>query len=157
MLKTPKTKDITKQGKQALSLVGGAMISRGVNNVIPVEDSTMKKAIVAGGSLVLAAMYKGPQKDIVNPALVGMAAYQTVDIISGEVGKQIQRKEGATAIEKFGYDALGLAGTSCGCNQPATTYPMALGAPRIQRIEWNEAYNGEQVEEAEYSEIGSGV
>lgn len=163
MLKTPKTKAIVAGAKQVGSFAAGAMVSRAVNNIVPVENTTTAKAIVAGGALLLAVAYKGPKKELVTPTLLGMAAYQTVDLVSQEAAKHVNIDRNAGMAQKFAADALGLAG-SCACTDalpapcgyPSGADPRMLNGS-VEAVVYNEPYDWSQAEDLGYANEAQGV
>lgn len=148
--KKPTEKTIKDGAIAVAALTAGSMLSRGVTPLIPMQDQRIAKAIVLGISLLGAASYAGEGKDIVKPIALGVAAVQTVDLITGFAKEQIQRKAGAGTAEKFMYDTLGLAG-GCGCQH--SEYAPSLNAPTQALVSWDSVY--EPIEDISHEVINT--
>jgi|GEM_PF-4736439 len=139
VVKTPKTKDVVNAGKQVVSFAAGAMASRAATAAIPMQNTTTKRAVVAGLALLGAVAYNGPGKEIVKPLFLGMSTQQTIELVTQTAKNTITVDPNANAIVKLGYGALGLAG--CGDCGVAPQYEYAqLASPGIESYEWENLY-----------------
>ena len=139
MIKTPKISDVTDNIVNGLTLVGGAMASRGVVSYIPEKHQTAGKAGVALGSIAVASALKGNSRGISigKLALMGVAAMQLIDLAT-DVAKKNMNPTNISFVDK----ALGLKG--CGCQQTGLgnnfQWPGFLSAPAdatgIETVSW---------------------
>ncbi|MDP2687530.1 MAG: hypothetical protein Q8O62_09925 [Aequorivita sp.] len=140
----------------------GKRVGRGVvgaiTPLVKPKDANQAQMIKGGLALVAivaAAAYTGKNKDLVVPALVGVAAEQAGDVIDAQAAKMITKEANPAVPQKFLQDAMGL-GCACGDlphdqmppNYNYDSFPM-LGSPTIREIEWDRVWDG--VEQNEFT------
>lgn len=137
-MKKFKTKALVSAGKTLAGFEAGRRLSNGVAGVVPTSVSpTIAKAGIVAVALVGAAMYSGPQKDIVVPSLIGMASEQGGKLLDEQLAGIVP----ATSPQ-FVKDVAGLNGGGCGCYPPQGY--KALAAPAVSGIsdmQFNKATN----------------
>ncbi|NQY07607.1 MAG: hypothetical protein HRT68_15775 [Flavobacteriaceae bacterium] len=110
-------KKVIKSSARVVGATGGAMLSRGLLNLAPIEDNTTK-SIVKGG-VGLAAMVGSAFIDdkttgmaFVKGSIEGMAIQQIVDGISGFFAPKIDIPTNPEGTDKF---LAGIFGLGCPC------------------------------------------
>ena len=119
--KKPTQKKAIDKVVQALSLGTGVMLSKGAVALLPAEYQTsMYKGGVALASLLVSAIISGDTTfdKSVQSAFMGMGLHQGVEILSSELGKQINVDVNATGGQKFLQASLGLGNGAIAPNQP---------------------------------------
>lgn len=154
--KNPKTKDLTDVAKGLAAFKVGEMTGRGIIGIAPIEPS--QKNMAKGGLAVIAvaaaAAYNGKHKELIIPALVGVAAQQVGELVEMEAKKVVKVNSADGMPQKFINEALGIkrysavaangANGALGCPCENNTYHPQLGMPQaIQTIEWEDTYTGE--------------
>jgi len=147
IIKKPTQKDLVKVGKSLTGFELGRRLSNGVVGLNLIENPTYAKLGITALALIGAAAYAGPQKAVVQAALVGMAAQQGGSLLTEKLRTSIERNPDASKVEGFFYDVAGLNG-ACGC--PGNGFPtnQFLGAPEVAGIINMEFNKGENHYEA---------
>lgn len=157
LVKKPTQKTIAAAALTFGAIEAGRRLSNGVSAVLPEvipnlnEKSMIPQLGIVGLSLLAAASYNGPRKDIVNPVFLGMAVEQAGSLIDRQLRGKVSVSQNPNAMQKFTYGILGL-GSPCGCQHQQ--YP-ALGY-------YEDALIPEPIEvyadaDAEFDDIPAGI
>ncbi len=137
-MKKVNAKNVTTALKSFAGFEAGRRLSNGVAGVIPVGNPTLVKAGIATAAIVAAAVYNGKGKEMIVPALVGMASEQGGQLLDEQLAKVVP----ATAPQIV-KDVAGLnGGLGCGCGSydpdvyPSLNAPVTAG---LIPMEYNES------------------